>query len=203
MKRSINSSDIFADACIAMGSNLDHPEQQLIQGVKHLRQLPQSQLTGCSKLYRSLPVGPQNQPAFYNAVVALKTALSPLQLLKQLQMIEQLHNRKRDIHWGPRTLDLDILLYDHLIIKTKQLTVPHYQMHLRNFVLFPLADINKTITLPGGQSVSSLCRQIGNERLWIEKNSFFEQLNSQLKKLSPAMKLKSNMQNTDTLTTGE
>ena len=159
MNTSINkSSDIAVTTYIALGSNLDHPKQQLIQGLQRLRQLPQSQLTGCSRLYRSLPSGPHNQPLFYNAAAALKTALSPQQLLIRLQAIEKRHNRKRNIRWGPRTLDLDILLYGNQVIKTEQLTIPHCQMHLRNFVLFPLADIDTTLVMPCGQSVLSLCQ---------------------------------------------
>lgn len=181
MKIHTSKSAITVTSYIAMGSNLYHPKKQLIQGLKHLYQLPKSKLIGCSKLYKSLPLGPKNQLHFYNAVIALNTSLSPKQLLNQLQMIEKLHNRERKIHWGPRTLDLDILLYGNHIIKAEQLIIPHSQMYLRNFVLFPLSDIDATLMMPCGRKISFLCQQVGSKGLWVEQNTFFDQIRSNLK----------------------
>lgn len=134
-------------AYIGLGSNLNTPEAQVRQAISALATLPLSQLSGASSLYASRPVGPQDQPDFVNAVVALNTALSPLALLDQLQALEQRHRRKRQRHWGPRTLDLDLLLYNQQTIACPRLNVPHPHMHARAFVLAPLAELDATLTL--------------------------------------------------------
>ncbi|MGP8291849.1 2-amino-4-hydroxy-6-hydroxymethyldihydropteridine diphosphokinase [Vreelandella zhanjiangensis] len=137
----------LALAYIGLGSNLDDPITQVRQAISALATLPLSKLHGTSSLYASRPVGPQDQPDFVNAVVALKTSLSPLALLDQLQSLEQRHRRKRERHWGPRTLDLDLLLYDQQTIAYPRLNVPHPHMHERAFVLAPLAELDATLTL--------------------------------------------------------
>lgn len=137
----------LALAYIGLGSNLDNPITQVRQAISALATLPLSQLSGVSSLYASRPIGPQGQPDFINAVVALKTSLSPLALLDQLQSLEQRHRRKRERHWGPRTLDLDLLLYNQQTITYPRLSVPHPHMHERAFVLAPLAELDATLTL--------------------------------------------------------
>lgn len=136
------------DAYVGVGSNLDDPKGQLLQAFGHLDALPLTQRVATSPLYGSQPVGPQDQPDFINACVHLRTALSPLALLDQLQSIEQRQRRVRIRHWGPRTLDLDLLLYDDIVMQHPRLKVPHNEMHQRGFVLIPLLDIAPTLTHP-------------------------------------------------------
>lgn len=141
-------------AYIGLGSNLDDPRQQVIDALTELGDIPQSRVAARSSLYRSDPVGPPGQPDYINAVAALETELEPEQLLDALQAIEQTHQRVRKIHWGPRTLDLDILLFDDRTISTERLTVPHAWMLERNFVLWPLAEIAPELLLPDGSALS-------------------------------------------------
>ncbi|WP_211825440.1 2-amino-4-hydroxy-6-hydroxymethyldihydropteridine diphosphokinase [Kistimonas asteriae] len=155
-------------AYIALGSNLDEPEQQLYSAVAALKNLPESRLLAISPFYRTDPVGPAGQPDYINAVAAIETSLTPIALLDALQAIEKGHGRVRTVRWGARVLDLDILLYGHEIIESERLTVPHRDMSWRNFVLIPLADIAPDITLPTGQSLKKLLQNIdrkGIERL--------------------------------------
>lgn len=146
---------------IALGSNLDDPTAQLNRAVSKIDQLNHTSVVACSKLYRSDPVGPADQPDYRNAVIKIETQLSPIELLDALQDIEQLHGRVRSRFWGERTLDLDILLFNNEVIESERLTVPHYQMHLRSFVLFPLLDVAANLLLPCGASVQQLAHNIG------------------------------------------
>ena len=146
---------------LGLGSNLNQPEQQLQQALNTLNQLPKSQLITCSSLYSSTPIGVPGQPRYVNAVAKLETALKPLKLLDYLQAIELEQGRVREgERWGPRTLDIDILLVDGQTIESERLTVPHYQMHLRAFVLLPLLEItNADMQLPNGQSLTEMIEQ--------------------------------------------
>lgn len=141
---------------ISLGSNLEDPYAQVTQAIEELRQLADAELVAVSSLYRSDPVGPPGQPDYVNAVAALATDMPAEVLLDQLQAIEQSHRRVRLQHWGPRTLDLDILLYADQQINTERLTVPHAFMHERSFVLYPLAEIAPELTLPGGKPLQQL-----------------------------------------------
>ena len=124
---------------IGLGSNLGDSPQLLAQAVQKLAALGRVKV---SKLYQSLPMGPQDQPSYYNAVVQLHTDLEPLALLDQLQKIEQDAGRVRLRHWGERTLDLDLLLYGQQEIQNERLTVPHVGILERDFVVIPLLDID-------------------------------------------------------------
>ncbi len=147
---------------IGLGANLANPVQQLERAIAALRQVPHSRLVAVSSLYGSKPMGPQDQPDYVNAVAALDTSLSPEALLDALQSIEQSQGRQRkDERWGPRTLDLDILLYGEQIINTERLIVPHYGLKQREFVLYPLAEIAAELQLPDGTVLSSLLEQVG------------------------------------------
>ena len=126
---------------IGLGSNLASPEIQLGNALDELGQLADCCLIRSSSLYTSPPMGPADQPDYINAVARLDTALSAEHLLDRLQQIEQSHHRVRRTHWGPRTLDLDILLYAEQIISSPRLQVPHPGMAQRAFVLVPLAEI--------------------------------------------------------------
>ncbi len=146
----------MARAYIGLGSNLDDPLAQVQQALERLAELPDTRLIDQSRLYRSAPVGPEGQPDYINAVACLETALPPEILLDHLQQLEHLQGRVRTLRWGPRTLDLDILLYDALVLQTPHLTLPHPEMTNRSFVLYPLADLAPDLILPNGQSLQSL-----------------------------------------------
>ncbi len=127
---------------IGLGSNLDDPVAQLQKAAAAIAELPASKVQAASSIYSSAPLGPSDQPRFSNAVMALQTDLSPITLLDALQAIEQQQGRVRQgERWGPRTLDLDILLFGQQLIDLPRLQVPHYHMHQRPFVLLPLAEI--------------------------------------------------------------
>ncbi|MDX1399455.1 MAG: 2-amino-4-hydroxy-6-hydroxymethyldihydropteridine diphosphokinase [Oceanospirillum sp.] len=154
-------------AYIGLGSNLEDPVQQLKTALKELNELADTRLIIASSLYSSKPVGPQDQPDFVNAVAMLETSLEPLELLDQLQALEQSHRRVRERHWGPRTLDLDLLLYDDSIIDHPRLIVPHAHMHERGFVLLPLAEISPNLSLPGKGSITDILPNIATDDLQI------------------------------------
>ncbi|MEZ8142552.1 2-amino-4-hydroxy-6-hydroxymethyldihydropteridine diphosphokinase [Enterovibrio sp. FF113] len=144
-------------AYIAIGSNLGNPVEKAQCAIEALSQLPDSQLIACSLLYSSKPMGPSDQPDYVNAVVSIDTKLLPLDLLDHTQRIELAFGRERkDERWGPRTLDLDILLYGDVQLESERLTVPHYGMKVREFVLFPLAEIAPDLHLPDGSAVADL-----------------------------------------------
>ncbi|WP_455917732.1 2-amino-4-hydroxy-6-hydroxymethyldihydropteridine diphosphokinase [Pseudomonas cerasi] len=153
---------------IGMGSNLAAPDQQLRSAIAGLALLPGTALVGVSDFYQSDSLLP-GQPRYTNAVAALESSLAPLALLDALQAIENGQGRERLERWGPRTLDLDILLFGDRLIDEPRLTVPHYQMHLRAFVLYPLAELAPAeLQLPDGRTLAELlkaCPFVGLERL--------------------------------------
>lgn len=154
---------------IGLGSNLATPLEQLRNALAALAALAQTELIAHSSFYASDPLGPADQPRYVNAVAVLDTAFSPLALLDELQRIELEQGRTRKAErWGPRTLDLDILLFGERQLDEPRLTVPHYHMHARAFVLYPLAEIAPTLRLPDGRPLSELleaCPFAGLERL--------------------------------------
>lgn len=145
----------MAEVYIGLGSNLDGPHDQLDRALRSLSTSSDIELVAVSDRYQTPPIGP-SQPDYINAVAQLQTSLSPEALLDRFQSIEQQQDRVRTLRWGPRTLDLDILLYDNMHCDTERLTIPHPRMAERGFVLLPLADINRDLTLPGGKTVSQL-----------------------------------------------
>ena len=150
---------------IGLGSNIEGPRDQVIQAISELAELPSSTLLKTSSLYQSAPLGPQDQPDFINAVAELETSLSVQKLLSYLQEIESNHHRSREIHWGPRTLDLDILLYDAIEIDNADLKIPHPEIRNRNFVLIPLYEIAAELTIAGMGKLAELVRQIDQSGL--------------------------------------
>jgi 2-amino-4-hydroxy-6-hydroxymethyldihydropteridine diphosphokinase len=136
-------------AFIGLGSNLDEPTQQVLSALAELAALPDSELRARSSLYQTPPMGPPNQPDYVNAVAELATRLSPHRLLDELQRIEQKHRRLRQEHWGPRTLDLDLLVYGSAQIDDPRLRVPHPGLADRAFVVVPLAEIAPALQIPG------------------------------------------------------
>ena len=142
---------------VGLGSNLDDPPAQISRALHELASLPDALLTRVSSLYSSRPMGPQNQPDYVNAAALLMTRQSPQALLGRLQAIEAAHGRQRKgKRWGPRTLDLDLLLYSNRIISEERITVPHPGIAGRNFVLLPLAEIAPHWVVPGKAAVQTL-----------------------------------------------
>lgn len=146
----------MSESFIALGANLGQPLQQLQSAIKALQQLEQSVLLAQSPWYRSVAIGPGDQPDYINGVVKIETGLQPEQLLAALQTIENDHGRERSQRWGARTLDLDILLFGDLELDTDTLCIPHPRMTERAFVLYPLFDLNPDLILPCGTPLESL-----------------------------------------------
>jgi len=144
-------------AYIALGSNQASPLDQVNAAITALGEIPQSRIVAVSSLYRTPPLGPPDQPDYLNAAVALETALEPEMLLDHTQRIELQQGRVRKAErWGPRTLDLDIMLFGDLTLNTERLTVPHYDMKNRSFMLWPLFEIAPDLHFPGGTSLQEI-----------------------------------------------
>ena len=148
---------------IGLGSNLSDPVLQVKTALSELASLPQTQLIAQSSLYCTPPMGPPGQPDYINAVAALQTELPAEALLDHLQQIEQAHQRKRIVRWGPRTLDLDILLYGESVIHTERLKVPHPGLTERLFVVEPLFEIAPDLILPDGKALAGIYQLFKNE----------------------------------------
>lgn len=144
---------------IGLGSNLDQPAEQVSEALSELAELPFTCVLASSSLYASSPLGPNDQPDYVNAVACVSTQLTPLDLLDQLQSLEQKHRRIRQRHWGPRTLDLDILMFGNQVINETRLQVPHPHMHTRSFVLEPLLEIAPDVAIPGKGAASGWLAQ--------------------------------------------
>lgn len=156
-------------AYIAVGSNLSAPLEQVNAAIQALADIPQSRIVAVSSFYRTPPLGPQDQPDYLNAAVALETALDAESLLDNTQRIELQQGRERKAErWGPRTLDLDIMLFGDAIIRTGRLTVPHYDMKNRGFMLWPLIEIAPQLTFPTGESLQAVLEHLNAEKpaLW-------------------------------------
>jgi len=149
-------------AYIAIGSNLASPLEQVNAAITALGDIPHSRIIAVSSFYRTPPLGPQDQPDYLNAAVALETDLEPEALLDHTQRIELQQGRVRKAErWGPRTLDLDIMLFGDRIINSERLTVPHYDMHNRGFMLWPLFEIAPDLRFPQGESLQHLLAGLG------------------------------------------
>ena len=141
---------------VALGANLSNPVQQIQDAVLALQKIAVASIVKVSPLYRSVPMGDVEQPDYVNGVARFNTDLTPLALLDALQEIENTQGRVREVRWGPRTLDLDILLYGTYVIDEPRLSIPHYGMKQRSFVLIPLADIDAQLILPCNTELKSL-----------------------------------------------
>jgi 2-amino-4-hydroxy-6-hydroxymethyldihydropteridine diphosphokinase len=146
-------------AFVGLGSNLGERERFIRQAVEEMARMPRTQLVRVSSLYDTEPVGDQDQPSFLNAVAVLDTELKPRELLWNLQLIEKRLGRVRARRWGPRTIDLDILLYGEMVIEQEDLVIPHPELENRAFVIIPLYELDPELRLPGsGQMVKDLMK---------------------------------------------
>lgn len=143
---------------IAIGSNLASPLEQVNAAIQAIGEIPDSRIVAVSSFYRTPPLGPQDQPDYLNAAVALETTLAPEALLDHTQRIELQQGRVRKAErWGPRTLDLDIMLFGDEVINTERLTVPHYDMKNRGFMLWPLFEIAPDLHFPDDNQSLAEC----------------------------------------------
>jgi 2-amino-4-hydroxy-6-hydroxymethyldihydropteridine diphosphokinase len=157
---------LWFPAYVALGSNLDRPVDQVERAFAALASLPHSRLVARSGLYRTQPLGPQDQPEFINAAAGLLTTLAPRELLVELKRMERELGRAQPIvRWGPRLIDLDLLVYADVQISEDDLTVPHRGVPERNFVLYPLRDIAPELLVPGHGRVSELAARVGGAGL--------------------------------------
>ena len=150
-------------AYVALGANLGDPAATIRAAFGALANLPESRVVHSSSLYRTAPVGNTEQPEFINAVAALETTLAPESLLDALFDIEARFGRIRAEKNGPRTLDLDLLLYNNQQLNLPRLTLPHPRLHLRAFVLYPLAELAPDLQLPGRGSIAAWLPAVANQ----------------------------------------
>ncbi|SFD84789.1 2-amino-4-hydroxy-6-hydroxymethyldihydropteridinediphosphokinase [Phytobacter palmae] len=154
---------------IAIGSNLASPLEQVKAALDAIGEIPQSRVVEVSSFYRTPPLGPQDQPDYLNAAVALETTLEAETLLDHTQRIELQQGRVRKAErWGPRTLDLDIMLFGDQVIQTPRLTVPHYDMKNRGFMLWPLFEIAPALIFPDGVALTAALKECAADKpaLW-------------------------------------
>ncbi len=157
-------------AYVGIGSNLDEPAEQVRRAFAALGDLRDTRLALTSSLYRSAPIGPSGQPDYVNAVAALLTRLGAAELLKELLALESAAGRERGgERWGPRVLDLDLLVYGTQVVDAPGITVPHPRIAERNFVLLPLAEIAPSLTIPGRASVARLAAAVSRTEPRIER----------------------------------
>ena len=148
---------------IALGSNLDEPSEQIYKAINSIDAVDDLSVTHISSLYKTKPIGKIDQPDFINAVIEVEGDISPENLHAALQAIETQAGRIRIELNEPRTLDLDILLIDDLIMKTKKLTVPHPRMHQRQFVIVPLFEINQKVNIPGIGTINKILKSLPDQ----------------------------------------
>ena len=146
---------------LGIGSNKNHPYFRIYTVLKQINRIKSTNIVKKSSLYITKPLGPQAQPNFINSVIEIRTNLKPMELLDQLQNLERLHNRKKTKRWGPRSMDIDILIYNNLIMNTDKLTIPHPGLKHRDFVLIPLYEISRYgYEIPKYGKITSLVKNL-------------------------------------------
>lgn len=146
----------MVEAYVALGSNLADPIFQIEQAILKIDALEKTKVKVRSSLYQTPPWGNVSQPDFINAVLKIETEFSAHELLNHLHKIEDQQGRQRTVHWGPRTIDCDLILYDQKIIEDETLILPHPRMNSRGFVLLPLVEIAPNLALPTGEKIVDL-----------------------------------------------
>jgi 2-amino-4-hydroxy-6-hydroxymethyldihydropteridine diphosphokinase len=154
---------LWRPAYVAIGSNLQSPRERVLEAMERMNALGSMHTLLSSRFYLSKPMGPQDQPDFVNAAVGAVTQLQPRELLNELLNIERDMGRNRENRWGPRVIDLDLLWMVDAAVDEPGLTVPHPGVSIRNFVLYPLADIAPTLTIPGYGTVLDLKHSVGGD----------------------------------------
>tara|TARA_B100000902_G_scaffold20712_1_gene24880 strand:- start:521 stop:1033 length:513 start_codon:yes stop_codon:yes gene_type:complete len=161
LKKNLTKKLTLNQVFIGIGSNKNHPYFRIYTVLRQINRIRKTTIVKKSSLYETKPLGPKMQPNFINAVIEIKTELKPNELLKELQNLEKLHNRKKTKRWGPRSIDLDILIYDNLIMNTEQLVIPHPGVEYRDFVIIPLYEITSYgYKIPKYGKVSNLIKQL-------------------------------------------
>lgn len=150
----------WVEVFLGIGSNLQLPRQQLKRAFSALQLLPECKEFRCSPIYLSPPMGSQQQPDYLNAAIRMGCRLPPRKLLQELQAIEQAQGRRRAERWGPRTVDLDLLIYGDLVLDTPELRIPHPGIAQRAFVLYPLWDIAPDLVIPGLGPLAELIQRV-------------------------------------------
>ena len=156
-------SPLWRPAYVAIGSNLNHPQERVLEAFERLAALQAVQSVLPSRFYQTRPMGPQDQPDFVNAAAGLLTQVGARELLEQLLGIEQAMGRNRQERWGPRVIDLDLVWMVGDAIEDPGLTLPHPGVSMRNFVLYPLSDIAPTLDIPGHGRVLDLKLRLGGD----------------------------------------
>jgi 2-amino-4-hydroxy-6-hydroxymethyldihydropteridine diphosphokinase len=157
---------LWTPAYVAIGANLDDPAARVREAFEKLAELPRTRLIARSRLYRSVPLGPQDQPEFVNAAAGLLTQLSAAELLTDLKSLERVLGRATPIvRWGPRRIDFDLSVFGSERIQSETLTVPHPGVPVRNFVLYPLLDIAPELAVPGHGRIRELAAGVSAEGL--------------------------------------
>jgi 2-amino-4-hydroxy-6-hydroxymethyldihydropteridine diphosphokinase len=167
VERHVNAVERWIPAYVGLGSNLDDPPAQLRRACAALASLPTTVLVAVSGFYRNPPMGVTDQPDFVNGAAGLLTQLPPRELLAALKRIERAQGRDQSAspHWGPRTIDLDLLVYGEELINEKGFVLPHPGIAERNFVLFPLLEIAPGLTIPGCGQVRDLATRLDENGL--------------------------------------
>jgi 2-amino-4-hydroxy-6-hydroxymethyldihydropteridine diphosphokinase len=160
-------STLWRPAYVAIGGNLESPRERVLEAMDRLAALSAADTLLRSRLYLSRPMGPQDQPDFVNAAAGLLTQRTPQELLASLLDIERGMGRNRRERWGPRVIDLDLLWMVDAAVDEPGLKVPHPGVSIRNFVLYPLADIAPTMKIPGIGAVLDLKRSVGGDGISI------------------------------------
>jgi len=159
----------WVPAYVALGSNLNDPAARVAEALRCLGQVPDTRLVARSRLWHSRPLGPQDQPDFVNAAAGLLTRLPAGRLLAELKGIERAMGRAQPpVRWGPRIIDLDLVVYDATVSDDAALTLPHPGAHLRNFVLYPLAEFAPDLLIPGHGRVRELLQRVDGEGIRLE-----------------------------------
>jgi len=178
----IAAHSVQTHAYVGLGSNLEDPAEQVRKALGELNSIPDTRCLARSSLYVSTPVGPPDQPEYINAAAALLTGLDPRSLLDHLHAIERAHGRERRERWGPRTLDLDLLVFGETIMNTRELMLPHPEIRNRDFVLLPLHEIAPELWIPGVGALAEMVpeRFPAGLTLWKGDASDFDESSSML-----------------------